>query len=69
VSVAALFVGGFIPALVLAIAIMAYIYWDDAAPGHRAVAAHDGGGALAGVRGALIPLGCRSSSSAASWAA
>src|SRR5437773_8761564 len=28
VSVAALFVGGFIPALVLAVAIMAYIYWD-----------------------------------------
>jgi len=57
VSVAALFVGGFIPALVLAVAIMAYIYVDarrgGMAPPQRTTAV----GLWRAFRGALIPLG------------
>jgi C4-dicarboxylate transporter DctM subunit len=57
VSVAALFVGGFVPALVLALAIMAYIYVDarrnNTAPPQRTTL-RDLARAL---RGALIPLG------------
>jgi tripartite ATP-independent transporter DctM subunit len=57
VSVAALFVAGFIPALVLAAAIMAYIYWDarreNVALPERATAS----GLWRAFRGALIPLG------------
>ena len=57
VSVAALFVGGFIPAVVLALAIMAYIYWDarraGIAPPRRMRLPEIG----KAVRQALIPLG------------
>src|SRR4029453_4779883 len=56
-SVAPLFVGGFIPALVLAVAIMAYIYWDarraGIAPAARATAA----ALWRAFRGAVIPPG------------
>jgi C4-dicarboxylate transporter DctM subunit len=57
VSVAALFVGGFIPAVVLALAIMAYIYWEarraGIAPPQRMKLPELG----KAVRQALIPLG------------
>ena len=39
VSVAALFVAGFLPAVVLALAIMVYIYYDARRERHRAAAA------------------------------
>ncbi|HTO49694.1 MAG TPA: TRAP transporter large permease [Burkholderiales bacterium] len=57
VSVAALFVGGFIPAIVLALAIIAFIYWEarraGIAPQPRATAGELG----RTFRQALIPLG------------
>ena len=57
VSVAALFVGGFIPALVLAIAIMAYIYWDARRQGIALSQRTTAVGLWRAFRGALIPLG------------
>jgi C4-dicarboxylate transporter DctM subunit len=57
VSVAALFVAGFIPAIVLAAAIMAYIYWEarrgGAAPPQPASAPEIG----RSLKDAVIPLG------------
>ena len=43
VSVAALFVAGFMPAVVLALAIMGYIYWEARRAGIGAAAAQTGG--------------------------
>jgi len=57
VSVAALFVGGFIPALVLAVAIMAYIYWDARREGIALPQRTTAVGLWRAFRGALIPLG------------
>jgi len=57
VSVAALFVGGFIPALVLAVAIMAYIYWDARREGIALSQRTTAVGLWRAFRGALIPLG------------
>src|SRR2546426_11717416 len=57
VSVAALFVGGFIPALVLAVAIMAYIYWDARREGIALSQRTTAVGLWRAVRGALIPPG------------
>src|SRR5437773_724133 len=57
VSVAALFVGGFIPALVLAVAIMAYIYWDARREGIALPQRTTAVGLWRVFRGALIPLG------------
>jgi len=57
VSVAALFVGGFIPALVLAIAIIAYIYWDARRQGIALSQRTTAVGLWRALRGALIPLG------------
>ena len=57
VSVAALFVAGFIPAIVLAAAIMAYIYWEARRAGfapQKPASAPEIGRAL---KDALIPLG------------
>ena len=57
VSVAALFVAGFIPAIVLAAAIMAYIYWEARRAGfapQKPASAPEIGRAL---RDAVIPLG------------
>src|SRR2546425_2387446 len=57
VSVAALFIGGFIPAVVLALAIMGYIYWEarreGMAPPPRTTPSELGRAFV----GALIPLG------------
>jgi len=54
VSVAALFVAGFVPAIVLAAAIMLYIYWDARRSGLASTDTPPVGKAL---REALIPLG------------
>ena len=54
VSVAALFVAGFVPAIVLAAAIMLYIYWDARRTGLASTDTPPVGKAL---REALIPLG------------
>jgi C4-dicarboxylate transporter DctM subunit len=66
VSVAALFVGGFLPALVLALAIMGYIYYDARRAGIETARAATPAELWSSLRAALIPLS-RSSSSAASW--
>ena len=59
VSVAVLFVGGFLPALVLALAIMGYIYYD-ARRGGLVAAAGYAPARLAKLRHALIPSACPS---------
>lgn len=57
VSVGALFVGGFVPAIVLAAAIMALIYWQAWRHGWQPDARLSLASFLAAWRGALVPLG------------
>jgi C4-dicarboxylate transporter, DctM subunit len=57
VSVAALFVGGFLPALVLALAIMGYVYYDARRTGVATAKAATAAELWSSLLDALIPLG------------